>query len=221
MDAKPGGAVRLIVLLAARDLRLAALRPGQWLLPMLFFLLVGLLHPFALGPEAALLRRLAPGIAWTAALLASLIPVGTLYAADRADGTLDQLAVRGIAMETLAAARLLALWGAFSLPILAALPLALLFLGGGFDALPLLAPALALGGAGLSALAGLAGALTVGARGGAGLVALVVLPLALPLLIFGSRPDQPGALGLLAASTLLLAALAPFGVAAALRSARA
>jgi heme exporter protein B len=73
----------------------------------------------------------------------------------------------------------------------------------------------------LSALAGLAGALTVGARGGAGLVALVVLPLALPLLIFGSRPDQPGALGLLAASTLLLAALAPFGVAAALRSARA
>jgi heme exporter protein B len=218
-DRRPGP-VRLLALLIARDLALAARRPGQWLLPMLFFLLVGLLHPFALGPEAALLRRLAPGIAWTAALLASLIPVGTLYAVDRADGTLDQLGVRAIALETLAAARLVALWLAFVVPILCALPPALLFLGGDFTLLPRLVPALALGGAGLSALAGIAGALTVGARGGAGLVALVVLPLALPLLIFGSRPDEPGALGLLAAATLLLLAIAPFATAAALRLAR-
>jgi heme exporter protein B len=218
-DARPGP-VRLIALLIVRDLALAARSPGQWLLPMLFFLLVGLLHPFALGPEATQLRRIAPGIAWTAALLASLIPVGTLYAADRADGTLDQLGVRGVAMETLAAARLFALWLAFSVPILCALAPVLLFLGGDFTVLPRLVPALALGGAGLAALAGVAGALTVGARGGSGLVALVVLPLALPLLIFGSRPDAPGALGLLAAATLLLLAIAPFATAAALRLAR-
>ncbi|MGL6042952.1 MAG: heme exporter protein CcmB, partial [Sandaracinobacteroides sp.] len=88
--------------LIARDLALMAARPGEWLMPLAFFLLVALLLPFAIGPEPVLLSRLAPGILWVGALLASLMPVSTLFALDSADGTLDQLLVRGIASETLA-----------------------------------------------------------------------------------------------------------------------
>lgn len=206
--------------LVTRDLTLTVARPGQWLLPMLFFLLVALLFPFSLGPEQAMLRRLAPGIAWTAALLASLIPVTSLYAADQLDGTLDQFMVRAIAFETLATARIVSLWMTFALPLLLALPVAAVFLGLEWGRLPALAGGLMAGALGLSALANVAAALTLGARGGAGLVALLMVPLALPLLIFGSRPHEPGALGLLGAATLLLVALAPFATAAALRGAR-
>lgn len=210
----------LLVALTVRDLKLAAGRPGQWLLPMLFFLLVALLHPFALGPDAGLLRRIAPGLVWTALLLAALIPVATLYAEDAADGTLDQISVRGIAFETLAAARTLALWLCLGGPVLAALPVAALLLGMDSALLLRVAAGVALGSGGLAALASAGAALTLGARGGAGLVALLVLPLALPLLIFGSRPDVPGALGLLAAAALAAAALCPFAAGAALRAAR-
>lgn len=210
----------LLWLLIRRDVSLALARPGQWLLPAGFFLLVALLFPFALGPDQTMLARLAPGIAWTAALLASLIPVASLYVIDQADGTLDQFGVRAIAFETLALARILALWAGFLLPILAALPVAALFLGFSWAGLPLLAGSLAIGALGLAALANIAAALTLGAQGGAGLVALLVVPLAIPLLIFGSRTDAPGALALLAAATLVLTALAPFAVGATLRAAR-
>ncbi|MFA7439582.1 MAG: heme exporter protein CcmB [Sphingomonadaceae bacterium] len=210
----------LLWLLIRRDVSLTLARPGQWLLPTVFFLLVALLFPFALGPDQTLLARLTPGIAWTAALLASLIPVASLYAIDQADGTLDQFGVRAIAFETLALARILALWAGFLLPILVALPVAALFLGFAWDGLPLLAASIAIGSLGLAALANVAAALTVGAQGGAGLVALLIVPLAIPLLIFGSRADATGAMGLLAAATLVLAALTPFAVGATLRAAR-
>ena len=206
--------------LVRRDLALIAGRPGEWLLPVLFFLLVAISFPFALGPDAGLLAQVAPGIAWVAALLASLLPVSTLYAGDAADGTLDQLAVRRIAGETLAVARMVAMWMAFALPLLIALPVAAIMLALPMDRLPLLALGLALGTFGLAALAGMAAAFTLGARGGGGLVALVIVPLALPLLIFGSRPDEPGALRLLAASALLLVAISPFATAQALKAAR-
>lgn len=199
---------------------MAASRPGQWLLPTLFFLLVAILFPFALGPERRLLAMVAPGVAWVATLLASLIPVGQLYAADHQDGTLDQLQVRGVAMETLALARAMALWVLLGVPVLLALPVLALLFGLPFDRLPGLALAILIGAGGLSALANVAGALTVGARGGAGLVALAVLPLAIPILIFGSRPGEAGALGLLSASALLLFAVQPFATGAALRLAR-
>lgn len=206
--------------LVRRDLTLAAGRPGEWLLPVIFFLLVALCFPFALGPDSGLLARVAPGIAWVAALLASLLPVSTLYASDLADGTLDQLAVRGVTGETLALARLLSLWGAFAGPLLVALPVAGVMLALPIDRLPLLMGGLAIGTLGLAALANMAAAFTLGARGGGGLVALVIVPLALPMLIFGSRPDEPGAYRLLAASALLLIAIAPFATAQALRAAR-
>lgn len=210
----------LFARLVGRDLSLLASRPGEWLMPLAFFLLVAMLLPFAIGPEPSLLARLAPGILWVGALLASLMPVSTLFAVDAADGTLDQLLVRGIAAETLAAARLLALWIGFTGPLLLAAPLAGLLLDLPAADLPLLLAALAAGGLGLSALAIVAGSVTLGARGGSGLVALLVVPLAIPLLLFGSRPAAPGGLGLCLATALVLAAVAPFAGGAALRASR-
>lgn len=212
--------MKLLARLIARDLFLMAARPGEWLMPLAFFLLVALLLPFAIGPEPGLLARLAPGILWVGALLASLMPVSTLFALDSADGTLDQLLVRGVAAETLAAARLLALWLGFGVPLLVATPLAALLLGMEGEVLWRLLPGLAAGALGLSALAIVAGSVTLGARGGGGLVALLVVPLAIPLLLFGSRPMAPGSLGLAVAAALLLAAIAPFAAGAALRASR-
>lgn len=212
--------MRLLAKLVRRDLMLMAGRPGEWLLPLAFFLLVALLLPFAIGPDVALLARLAPGILWVGALLASLIPVSTLFSIDSADGTLDQLLVRGIAAEMLAAARLLALWLGFGGPLLIATPVAALMLGVAPDILMMLMAGLLAGALGLSALAVVAGSVTLGARGGAGLVALLVVPLAIPLLLFGSSPTEPGALGLAAATALMLAAIAPFAGGAALRTSR-
>lgn len=212
--------MKLILDLIRRDLSLMIGRPGEWLMPLAFFLLVAVLLPFAIGPEPDLLARVAPGVLWVGALLASLMPVATLFAIDAADGTLDQLFVRGVAPETLAFTRMMALWAGFGLPLLVAAPLAALMLGLEW---PLLAPlliGLAAGALGLSALAVAAAGVTLGARGGAGLVALLILPLAIPMLLFGSRPADGGAVGLAAASALLLAALAPFAAGAALRIGR-
>ena len=189
-------------------------------MPLAFFLLVAILLPFAIGPEPDLLARVAPGILWVGALLASLMPVSTLFATDAADGTLDQLFVRGVAPETLAFTRMLALWAGFGLPLLVAAPLAALMLGLEWPLLTPLLIGLGAGALGLSALAVAAAGVTLGARGGAGLVALLILPLAVPMLLFGSRPADGGAVGLAAASALLLAALAPFAAGAALRVGR-
>jgi heme exporter protein B len=212
--------MNLFLRLVGRDLQLMASRPGEWLMPLAFFLLVAILLPFAIGPEPNLLARLGPGILWVGALLASLMPVSTLFALDAADGTLDQLMVRGIATETLSAARLVALWLGFGLPLLLALPIASLGLGLPWELVGRLVPGLAVGALGLAALAVVAAGVTLGARGGAGLVALLVVPLAIPMLLFGSRPTEPGALGLVVAAAILPAALAPFAAGAALRASR-
>jgi heme exporter protein B len=212
--------VNPLLKLVARDLALMAGRPGEWLMPLAFFLLVAMLLPFAIGPEPTLLARLAPGILWVGALLASLMPVSTLFALDSSDGTLDQLLVRGIAAETVSAARLVALWLGFGVPLLLAAPLAAILLGMDWDMLLRLIPGLAAGALGLAALAVVAASVTLGARGGGGLVALLVVPLAIPLLLFGSRPGEPGSVGLAVASALLLAAIAPFAGGAALRASR-
>lgn len=212
--------MNLLWRLIRRDLSLMAGRPGEWLMPLAFFLLVAMLLPFAIGPEPVLLARLAPGILWVGALLASLMPVNTLFSMDSADGTLDQLLVREVAAETLAASRMMALWIGFGGPLLLAAPLAAVLLGLPMDILALLVPGLVAGALGLAALGVLAAAVTLGARGGGGLVALLVVPLAIPLLLFGSRPAEPGSLGLAVASALLLAALSPFAAGAALRASR-
>lgn len=206
--------------LIARDLARAVARPAEALLPPAFFLLVAILFAFAMGGEAGLLARIAGGVLWVAALLASLLPVAGLYAADGADGTLDQLAVRGIAPETVAAARLVASALLLVGPLLVALVPALLLLGVGLAGAGPLAGALALGGLGLAALANMVGALTLGARGGGGLVALLLVPLALPVLIFGAGMGEAGASRLLLAAVLLLVAASPLVAGMALRLAR-
>lgn len=210
------------IALVRRDLALALRRPGALALPVVFFVLTAALFPFAVGPDARILARIAPGVIWVAALLASLLPVEMLASPDAADGTLDQIAVRGIALETWAAARLVAHWLGFAVPLLLALPVAGVLLG--LPALSPLAAALALGTPALAALALLAACLTAGLRGGGALAGLIVVPLALPVLIFGvggdAAQDHGGALRLLAASSLVLVALTPFAAAAALRAAR-
>jgi heme exporter protein B len=202
--------------LVRRDLALIARSPAVWM-PVMFFVLVAALFPFAVGPDARLLARIAPGILWVSALLAALLPVETLLAPDMEDGTLDQLASRGIAMETVAAARILAHWIGFALPLLAALPVAGILVG--LDAAQgwRLALALLVGTPALAALAVVAAALTAGLRGGGALAGLIVLPLALPVLIFGVGAEQAGALRLLAAASLVSLAVAPFAAGAALK----
>lgn len=207
----------MIWTLIARDLALLRLRASTALVPVIFFILVAALFPFAVGPDAKLLTRIAGGVLWVAALLAALLPVETLVSADRADGTLDQLVSRGIALETVAAARLVSHWLGFALPLLAALPVAGVLLGIDGAVLGRVALGLGLGTPGLAALALIAASLTAGLRGGGALAGLIVLPLALPILIFGVGGGA-GSLKLLAAASLVLVAVAPFASGAALRA---
>jgi heme exporter protein B len=207
--------------LILRELRLAA-TGGRALLPLIFFLLVAALFPFAVGPDAALLSRVGGGALWTAALLAALLPVDRLVEPDRASGVLDQLAVRGIAEENVALAKLAAHWLAFGPALmLAALPAAALI------RLPALVLArielgLLAGTPGLAALSLIAAALTSGLRTAGALAGLLMLPLAVPLLIFGAAllDDRAGALQWLGAVSLLFVAAAPFVAGAAIRASR-
>lgn len=209
--------------LVLRELRLAA-TGGSFVLPIVFFLLVAALFPFAIGPDAALLARAGGGALWVAALLASLLPVDRLVEPDRASGVLDQLAVRGMSEESVVLAKLAAHWLSFGPPLmLAALPAAAL--------MKLPAPVLArlelgllAGTPGLAALTLMVAALTSGLRSTGALAGLLLLPLAVPILIFGAglaeANGSAGALKLLAAASLLLVAVAPFAAGAAIRAAR-
>lgn len=206
----------MFLALLRRDLALIARSPALWL-PVMFFVLVAALFPFAVGPDARLLARIAPGIIWVAALLASLLPVETLLAPDVEDGSIDQLIARGIALELVCAARILAHWVGFAVPLLAALPVAGVLLGLTATDGTRLAFALLLGTPALASLAVVAAALTAGLKGGGALAGLIVLPLALPVLIFGVGSDVAGAFRLLAAASLVALAVGPFAAAAALR----
>lgn len=211
--------MRVIAALIARELRLGM--PG-WGLTIVFFILVATLFPFALGPGGALLSRLAPGILWVAALLAALLPVERLIAPDRDAGVLDQLVTRGIAEETIALAKLIAHWLAFGPALMVAtLPAAALFDLAG-PALARLELGLLIGTPALAALGVTVAALTAASRGASAVAGLLLLPLAVPVLIFGSATAsaEPGALGLLAAVSLLLVAGSPFAAGAAIRAAR-
>ena len=210
----------MIRALILRDTRRGLRAAG---LPVAFFLIAATLFPFAVGPDARLLAKAGGGMLWLAALLAALLPIERLIAPDAEAGILDQFAARGIADEAVAAARIAAHWLSFGPPLmLAALPGAALL---GLDAATLgrLEAGLAIGTPALAALGVTVAALTVGLRGAGALAGLVLLPLAVPLLIFGAGALVPGdaqALKLLAATALLLTAGAPFAAGAALRSFR-
>jgi len=182
-----------------------------------------MLFPFAVGPDPVLLARTGGGMLWVAALLAALLPVDRLFADDARDGTLDQLALRGIGEESVVAARLAAHWIGFALPLLVATVPAAALLNLDGATLARLAIGLALGTPALAALGVLVAALTLSLRGAGGIVGLLLLPLAVPVLIFGAgyAADAGGApLKLLAAASLFLVAITPFAAAAALRAGR-
>lgn len=216
----------MIAALLAHDLaRFALGRGGRGgpVLPVLFFVAVAMLYPFAVGPDPALLARSGGGVVWVAALLAALLPVESLVRPDVESGFFDQLVVRGVADEAAMAVRVVAHWAGFGPPLmLATLPAAALVgLPGG--QLATVELGLLLGTPGLAAIGVLVAALTASLRGGAALAGLIGLPLAIPLLVFGAGSLAPGGesgLWLLAAASLALVALVPFAAGAAVRAVR-
>ena len=204
----------MIGALIARDVR-RGLSGHAWL-PIAFFLLVVALMPFAVGPDAKLLGRIGGGVLWIAALTAALLPVERLIEPDRADGLLDQLAIRGLAEESIAFAKIVSHWLTFGpLLLIAAIPGAALLALDGLT-LAKVELALAVGTPGLAALAVAIAAVTAGLPRAGSLAGLLLLPLAVPLLIFGAA----NALLLEGAVSLLLTAGAPFVAGAAIRAAR-
>ena len=218
--------IRALGQILRRDLALLLLgggRRGGTLLPLLFFLAVSMLFPFAVGPDAPVLARTGGGVIWVAALLAAILPLDRLVEPDLELGMFDQWALRGIAEEWTIAVRVLAHWLSFGPPLmLASLPAAAL-LGIDGNTLRLVELGLLAGTPGLAALGVTVAALTAGLRGGAALAGLLVVPLAVPLLIFGAGALASGdgsAIALTAAVSLVLLAIAPFAAGAAVRAAR-
>ena len=213
--------------LLGRELLLSARHGGDTLAAVLFFVLAGSLFPLAIGPAPEVLARLAPGVVWVCALLAALLPLDRLFGADGEDGSLDQLLLCGLPASAVALAKAIAHWLVTGVPLLiAAAPLALM-LRMQPDVLPALLAGLLPGTAVLSLLGSMAAAIVLGARRGGVLLPLLLLPLAMPVLIFGAAAADAVATGLsprphlLLLCALLAAALplCPLAAGAALRAA--
>lgn len=208
-----------------RDLLLAFRRRADVLTTLFFFILVATLFPLGVGPEPALLRTMAPGVLWVAALLASMLALGRLFALDHADGTLEQMLLSAEPLALIVIGKAIAHWLVSGLPLVLLAPL----LGIQFDlsagAVKVLFLSLLIGTPVLSLIGAIGAALTLGVRGGGVLVALLVLPLYIPVLIFGAGAVGAEASGLGSSAHLLLlggmlagaAALAPWATAASLR----
>lgn len=227
-DAVPppsGGALGAVWTLARRDLRIALRRRSDTLASLAFFVMASSLFPLALGPEPALLARLASGVPWVAALLAGLLPLTRLFDDDLADGTLEQLLLSPHPLPLLVLGKVAAHWLATGAPLVLAAPLIALQYGLPPEALAALLGSLLLGTLTLSLLGAVAAALAAGLRGSTLLLALMVLPLAVPVLVFGcgavdavlAGQSPAGAFSLLGAGLLLALAGAPLACAAALR----
>ncbi|WP_043362464.1 heme exporter protein CcmB [Belnapia sp. F-4-1] len=211
--------------LLGREMRLAIRHPADSLAAVLFFVLVAALFPFGIGPAPEALARLAPGALLAAGLLAALLPLDRLFGADAEDGTLDQLLLSGMGAAVVALAKALAHWLVTGLPLLVATPVAGAMLNLATEAWPAAMAALGLATAFLSLLGTAGAALTLGARRGGVLLPLLVLPLAIPAVIFGAAGIEAAAAGLEARPYLLLLGalvaaalpLAPLAAGAALR----
>ena len=209
----------------ARDLKLASRRPAEALLPVVFFVVAASLFPLGVGPEAATLKLIAPGIVWVCALLSSMLSLGAMYASDHADGSLEQMLLSRLSAIELAAAKCIAHWLMTGVPLLLVSPLLGLLFGLSWEAIGLMALGLLLGTPTLSLLGGMGAALTLGLRNAAVLILLIVLPLCIPVLIFGAGAVSAYESGLapnghfyLLGALLLLSSLgAPVATAAALR----
>jgi heme exporter protein B len=208
-----------------RDLAVALRSRGELAVQLVFYVLVVLLFPLALPPEKTLLATLGPGVMWVAALLASLLALPRLFASDLADGTLEQMALSPAPLAAIASGKIAAHWLTTGLPVVVLTPLLALPYALDASTVVVLAAGLLLGTPILSLLGAIGAALTLGARGGGGLLALLVLPLYVPVLIFGAGAAAmvpaglsaaPG-LSLLGAGLALAALGAPFATAAAVR----
>jgi heme exporter protein B len=215
-------AARAIV---ARDLRIVLRRPGDAATALLFFVIVASLFPLGVGAEPNLLRAVAPGVIWVSALLSSMLSLARLFAADHADGTLEQLLLGAAPLGVVAAAKVLAHWLVAGLPLVAIAPLVALQYDLAPELYGTLAVSLLLGTPVLSLIGAIGAALTLGLRGAGVLLALLVLPLYVPVLIIGAGSVEVAQAGLAADGQLLLlgallvvsAAFAPWAIGAALR----
>ena len=213
--------------LVQRDLRLALRQGGDAAMVVAFFVLTVILFPFGVGPEPALLGRIAPGILWVTALLAALLSLERLFQADYEDGSLEALALMPLPLEAQVLAKCLAHWLVTGLPLSLAAPILGLLLQLDAAGYPVLVLSLLLGTPTLSLIGAVGAALSLGARRGGVLLSLLVLPLYIPVLIFGVLAVEQSIAGLGARPHLLLLGallaaalpLAPVAAAAALRQA--
>ena len=213
--------------IVARDLRLALRQSADVLLAVLFFVLTATLFPFAIGPEPNFLIRIAPGVIWVTAMLAVLLSLERLFLADFEDGNLELLTLSPASLELAVLAKVLAHWLTTGLPLIVATPLIALLYNMDPAGLPVLLGAMLLGTPSLSLIGAIGAALTLGARRGGVLIPLLVLPLYVPVLIFGVSAIDADLAGLssrphlliLGAILLLALPLAPLAGAAALRQA--
>ena len=208
-----------------RDLLMVMRRKSEVLTALFFFVIVSSLFPLGIGPEPSLLRKIAPGVLWVGALLATMLGLQRMFAADHADGTLEQMAISPTPLVLLVMGKIVAHWLVSGLPLVLMAPV----LGIQFDldagALGVLMLALMLGTPLLSLIGAIGAALTLGVRGGGVLLSLLVLPLYVPALIFGAGAVEShiaglgagGHLSLLAAILVMAAFFAPWAATAALR----
>jgi heme exporter protein B len=216
---------QLFIEVFLRDLRLAARRRIETLLPLVFFVVAVSLFPLGVGPEPQTLRLIAPGVVWVCALLASMLSVATIYAGDHADGSLEQMLLAPHPAVALAVAKAAAHWVLTGLPLIAAAPVIGLLFDLSAPTLVALLIGLLLGTPVLSLLGSLGAALVIGLRSGGMLLILIVLPLATPVLIFGAGAaatveqglSASGHYSLLGALLIATACGAPLATAAALR----
>ena len=217
--------MRTVLIALRRDLLLAGRRRSEVLTALLFFVVVVSLFPIGVGPERALLRRIGPGVLWVAALLATLLGLPRLFAADHADGTLEQMALSPQPFALQVVGKLAAHWLLCGLPLVVLAPLLGLQFGLGADALLVLTLSLLIGTPLLSLIGAIGAALTLGVRGGGVLLSLLVLPLFIPALVFGAGSVDAQAAGLgvqghlsvLGAMLALAAFFAPWATTASLR----
>ena len=208
-----------------RDLTLAFRAGGGFGLGLAFFLLVAVLVPLGVGPEPAVLARIAPGVLWVGALLSCLLTLDRLFALDREDGTLDLLATSPLPMEAVVAVKAAAHWVVTGLPLTLLAPVLGVLLNLGSAGRGWLVLSLLLGTPALSVIGAFGASLTVGLKRGGLLLGLLVLPMYLPTLIFGAEVVRRGALGLAAGPPLAMLAgitagalaVLPFAAAAAIR----
>jgi heme exporter protein B len=219
------GSAAATMALMQRDLRVALRRAGDTLQPLGFFVVVTTLFPLALEPSVSLLRDVAPAALWVGALLASLLALDLLFRDDAQDGTLEQLALCGHPFTGLLFAKTAVHWLLSGLPLVVVAPLAAAALGAPLVALPGILAALALGTVTLSLIGAVGAGLTMGMKRNGSLLALLVLPLAVPVLIFGARATALSIAGasvaaplyLLGAMAVLAVTFTPWAVSAAVR----